>query len=145
MATTQLENIKSTVKIPLKYGSDSGIYKIAGLFKENPEQVSVSKLKLKVEGDNFSNDNKDSDVLENIRGYNQQKLIDAHSDDVFRVEISPKEQGVENEELVQLFVKPEINILQEIYNLKNDQFNFTFVPTSNIREEDVPEMKTNIT
>ena len=141
MPQVQLENIKSTVKIPLKYGKNSGIYKIAGLFKENPEQVSVDKLKLKVEGSNFSSDNKNSDTLRNIRGYNQQKLIDAHSDDVFRLEISPKEQGVENEELVKLFVKPEINILQEIYNLKNDQFNFTYVPTSNIREEDVPEIK----
>lgn len=32
-------NITNTVTIPLDYENKDGIYKIAGLFKDNPEQV----------------------------------------------------------------------------------------------------------
>jgi len=139
MANTQLNNVRDTITIPLSYENESGIYQIAGLFKDNPEQLSVDKLQLNVEGSNFSSDNSDTDQLRNIRGYTQQQLVDSNADDVVRsVEIIPKEQSVVDDTKVQLVVKPNINVLGEVYQLKQDQFLFNYIPSSNVREEDVP-------
>lgn len=140
MSAYQL-NITNTVTIPLDYENKDGIYKIAGLFKDNPEQVGIDRLQVRVEGDNFKADNEDTEQLRNIRGFDSQKLIDAHSDDVFTVSITPKEQNVGDESKVQITVKPNINVLGDLYNLKQDQFNFTYIPSSNVREEDPPEIK----
>jgi len=140
MSTYQL-NTTNTVTIPLDYENKDGIYKIAGLFKDNPDQISVDRLQVRVEGDNFNTTNNDTEQLRNIRGFDSQKLIDANSDDVFTVEISPKEQNADDDTKVQIFVKPNINVLGDLYNLKKDQFNFTYIPSSNVREEDPPEIK----